>query len=115
MMHGLPQLEAKLTQDTKSDWGKKRGVSASLESFLVDYQTMDRLVNIHGQTYKAHLGKAHWRRIYRALTSQRNDRWAKSQLSLLRSRCQGDVLATAKVYRKMAALGHLGMPRVWKP
>ena len=115
MLHSLPMLQAKLTSDTKGDWGKKRGVSASLESFLVYYQTMDRLVNVHGRLYKAHLGKAHWRLIYRALTSLRNDAWATSQLGLLRSRCQGDVIATAKVYRKMEQLGHLSEPKVWRP
>ena len=115
MMHGLPKLSPKLTSDTKDDWGRKRGVSASLESFIVYYQTMDRLVNVRGQVYKAHLGKAHWRLIYRALTSWRSDAWAKSQLGLLRARCQGDVLATAKVFRKMEQLGHLSEPKIWRP
>jgi hypothetical protein len=115
MMHGLPTLQEKLTQDTKDDWGKKRGVSASLESFLVYYQTMDRLVTVHGKIYKAHLGKAHWRLIYRALCSLRSDAWSQAQLNLLRSRCQGDVVATAKVFNKMAKLGHLRAPKMWRP
>lgn len=115
MMHGLPMLEQKMTSDTKDDWGKKRGVSASLESFLVYYQTMDRMVNVHGKMYKAHLGKAHWRLIYRALCSLRSDTWSQAQLALLRSRCEGDVIATAKVFKKMTKLGHLSAPKVWRP
>lgn len=115
MMHGLPQLQQKMTSDTKDDWGKKRGVSASLESFLVYYQRLDSLIKVNGKTHKAHLGKAHWRHIYRALTSLRNDEWAQAQLSLLRSRCQGDVIATAKVFKKMSELGHLSTPKVWRP
>lgn len=117
MMHGLPMLSAKMTSDTKGDWGKKRGVSASLESFLVYYQRMDEVVNVNirGHVYKAHLGKAHWRLIYRAMTSLRDDAWAATQLGLLRARCQGDVLATAKIFRKMEKLGHLGEPKVWRP
>lgn len=117
MMHGLPMLVPKPTSDTKSDWGKKRGVSASLESFLVYYQRMDSTVNVNirGHVYKAHLGKAHWRHIYRALTSLRDDAWATAQLGLLRARCQGDVLATVKVFKQMNRLGHLGEPKVWRP
>lgn len=115
MMHGLQVLEQMMTSDTKDDWGKKRGVSASLESLLVYYQTMDRMVSVHGKLYKAHLGKAHWRLIYRALCSLRTDAWSVAQLNLLRSRCEGDVLATAKVFQKMIKLGHLREPKMWRP
>lgn len=115
MVRSLPQLAPKLTSDTKSDWGKKRGHSASLESHLVYYQEWERMVKIRGKMYKAHLGKAHWRLIYTALCSLRSNGWAKSQLDLLRARCQGDVLATIKVYREMVKLGHLGSPKVWRP
>lgn len=105
-MYGLPRLEEKPTIDTKGDWGKKRGASASLESFIVYYG---------GKMHKAHLGKANWRNIYNALCSLRDDPWAVEQLSLLQERCQGDVVATAEVFQHMTELGHLSAPKVWRP
>lgn len=97
MRYGRPPLEQKMTIDTKNDWFKKKDISAKLENLLKYYGIPHN---------KAHVSAAEW--------EAANDGDMRG-LKKLRQRCEGDVRAQLALYKKMAKLGHLSEPKVWRP
>lgn len=97
MRYQQAPLGSKLTIDTKSDWLKKKDVSASLENLLKYYGIPHS---------KVHLSTADWEEI-----NDGNPRL----LPLLRARCVGDVRAQVALFKKMVKLEHLGEPKMWQP
>lgn len=97
MRYGLAPLDQKNTIDTKSDWFRKKDISAKLENLLKYYGIPHS---------KAHISAAEW--------EAANDGDMRG-LKKLKQRCVGDVRAQLALYKKMATLGHLSASKVWRP
>lgn len=92
----MPPLPDKLTQDTKLDLMKSKGISLSQESvaamFRLDHQ-------------KQSMNQAQWRAA---------NRLTPDGLIEVRRRCVGDVRQHIEMRAALLKLGYLGPPRVWR-
>jgi len=93
---GMPALEDKLTQDTKLDKMRTKGVSCSQESLAA----MFRL-----EQSKVHMNQHRWRAANR-LTAE--------GLAFVRERVVGDVQQNIALRQELLSKGYLSNPKVWR-
>lgn len=97
MEFGMPQLEPKLTCDTRLDLKKKKGIPATQEH-LSDMLGLDQ--------EKVGMSQANWREA---------NRLTPDGLFLTRHRCVGDVFQHMELREEMLKRGLLNPPKVWSP
>lgn len=94
---GLPQMRAKMSQDTYADLKRRQGVSASQESLAA-------MLGVPAP--KRHMTQVDWREANR-LTDE--------GLSRTRERVIGDVIQHKHLREELLRIGWLKPPRVWAP
>jgi hypothetical protein len=92
----MPPLADKLTQDTKIDLMKAKGLSKSQESLAA-------MFNLDHS--KVHMNQIKWRAA---------NRLTADGLALVRERVTGDVRQHIEMRQRLLELGYLSRPRVWK-
>lgn len=92
----LPMLPDKLTHDTKLDAGRRHGMSNSQESWAAQLEC---------EHAKEQMDQIKWRKA---------NRLTPEGLAEARRRVTGDVRQHIEMRAKMAALGYLGAPVLWK-
>lgn len=96
MEFGLPALPNKMTQDTKLDLMRSKGLSLSQESLAA----MFRL-----EHQKVQMNQIKWRAA---------NRLTPEGLAEVRQRVVGDVTQHIEMRQKLLELGYLGPPRLWQ-
>lgn len=94
---GLPQLEAKLTCDTKLDLKKRSGISGSQENLA-------SMLGVNAP--KVGMSTTTWREA---------NRLTPEGIEATKTRVIGDVVQHKALRLRMLELDMLGPPRVWKP
>jgi hypothetical protein len=92
----MPMLTDKLTQDTKIDLVRSKGISLSQES-------LGGMLNVDQS--KVHMTQTKWRAA---------NRLTPEGLAEVRARVVGDVQQHIRVRRRLLDLGYLNEPKVWK-
>jgi hypothetical protein len=95
--HGMPQLEPKLTVDTKLDLTTAKGVSKSQESLAA-------MLGIEAP--KITMTQADWRSA---------NRLERAGLDKTFRRVTGDVIQHKQMYAELVRRGLLGPPKLWTP
>lgn len=93
---GFPTLPDKMTQDTKLDLTRTKGLSLSQESLAAMFRM---------EHQKQSMNQAQWRAA---------NRLTPEGLAEVRRRVVGDVQQHIELRRKILALGYLTPPRIWK-